>query len=136
VRVGEYVVLAGGSLYLPYGEPLPKVDVLVLLTWRLYSIGEKCEAQGIRFIHHGVRDYGTPRRKPWLALLDRIIQELKAGEEVAIYCGGGHGRTGMLLGSLIAVLEPEMDPAQAVRERYCFEAIENPRQEAFVRSIR
>jgi hypothetical protein len=42
----------------------------------------------------------------------------------------------MLLGSLIAVLEPEVDPVQAVRERYCFEAIENPEQEAFVRSIR
>jgi hypothetical protein len=46
---------------------------------------------------------------------------------VHIFCDGGHGRTGTVLASLIALMESSAktpDPIAAVRARYCDQAVE------------
>ena len=137
VQVGSYEVLAGGLMHFSHGEDLPAADLVVLLTEGTYGVEKWYRERGTKVIHYPVVDYAVPQEESWIELLQEIIQELRGGSRVQIFCGGGHGRTGMVLSSLVALLEPEVeDPVQTVRERYCPQAVETAEQAAFVRSLR
>jgi hypothetical protein len=58
----------------------------------------------------------------------RVIQFAQQGAKVAMWCIGSHGRTGTLLATCIGLLEPDVDPIDAVRERHCEHAVETHRQ--------
>jgi hypothetical protein len=120
VQVGSHTVWAGGY-YLSDGC-LDKVDALVALGSKL-----PVEPGGI-----------CPKPLVWLPLTDfggvpsnwreivegKIIPLLQGGCVPAVFCHAGHGRTGTLLASLVALLEGPRDPIQTVRERYCLSAVE------------
>jgi hypothetical protein len=76
----------------------------------------------------------------WLDLLmEYIIPNMRSGYRVCVFCVGGHGRTGTVLASLIAILESKSDtpdPIQAIRERYCYRAVETLEQAEGIFALR
>jgi hypothetical protein len=67
---------------------------------------------------------GVP--KGWKHFVESIIRQIKGDMKVLAYCTGGHGRTGTMGASLIALMEPETeDPIAAMRERHCSHAVES-----------
>lgn len=60
-------------------------------------------------------------------LIRAILDEMEKDKLVELGCGGGHGRTGTILACLLIEaegLDPK-DAINAVRERYCDEAVES-----------
>ena len=69
--------------------------------------------------------------------VQEIMRELIAGNKMMVFCDGGLGRTGTVLASLIALMEPgTVDPIAAVRERYREFAIETYAQAEAVFALR
>lgn len=82
-------------------------------------------------------DRGVPDKALLTELVDYLQEKVEAGTLIDIGCHGGHGRTGTLLGCLIARLT-DMEPEAVikyVREKYCKEAIESKSQEAAIYEI-
>jgi len=57
-----------------------------------------------------------------------IINELQKGKKIAIFCLGGHGRTGYIASILLYKLNGVLDPIQYLRENYCKDAVESNSQ--------
>lgn len=134
VDIGPYSLRAGG---LDYGPPqtLGEVDVLVDLT------GRKCwpVQDHQRLIDLALRDFGGALPEWQKVLEDQIIPELEAGNRLLVFCAGSHGRTGLVLGSLIALLEDDSetpDPLLAVRQRHCYHAVETRAQAEAIFALR
>lgn len=74
-------------------------------------------------------DYGTPPLdKAWWKGMVTALSNMPAGSNVAIYCQGGHGRTGTALSILAALsgnVPANTDPVYWVRKNYCEEAVES-----------
>ena len=69
-------------------------------------------------------------------LRDKVVPLLQSGKKVAAFCAGSHGRTGTLLASLIAILEPgESDPVLAARTRHCAQAVETTCQKEAIAKL-
>jgi protein-tyrosine phosphatase len=119
LSVGEFEIFAGGRLAMRQYDT-DGFDLLVPLTHKLpFNIGSRYSILWAELPDFG----GVPEN--WLEVVNEVIAELKAGKKVMAFCEGGHGRTGTLLASLVAILEPEIeDPILAVRERYCVNAVE------------
>jgi hypothetical protein len=125
VQVGPYTVFAGGTRDLE-AEDLRGIDVLVALTNQLPPL-----AFGGTYVllHAALQDFGGVPDNWRDFLLQKVIPLLSTGKKVLAYCAGSHGRTGTLIASLIALLEPETaDPIQAARERHCWKAVETREQ--------
>lgn len=127
VKIGPYKILAGGTFYLTSVD-LGRVDVIVPLTEKSvpFAFGAY-----YRVLACPMKDFGgvPPYWKEFLE--GAVIPLLEEGTSVMAFCEGGHGRTGTFLASLIALLESEEetpDPIQAVRERYCENAVETIEQ--------
>lgn len=66
-------------------------------------------------------------------VLSMCIKELTSllnnGEKIAIFCEGGHGRTGYIASCLVGTLDPDIDdPIKFVRDNYCKHAVESSNQ--------
>lgn len=57
--------------------------------------GEICAEQQIDFTQFPIADRGLPEIDPFKALVLGIVDRLKNGEDVAIHCRAGIGRSGM-----------------------------------------
>jgi len=93
---------------------------------------------GVRFnvLSAPLHDFGGVPAA-WGPFVSQLADEVKDNVCILGYCDGGHGRTGTLLASLIAVLEPQTeDPIAAVRERYCRHAVETSEQGAAIFALR
>lgn len=83
-------------------------------------------------------DFGTPPLEAswWRALVAAFKKMGPAS--VAIYCQGGHGRTGTAL-SILAALDGQvpdkMDPVGFIRSKYCHEAVESYAQVNYIQQI-
>lgn len=152
VRVGPYTVLSGGTRYLQTAD-LDKADVLVPLTGcdelnfgQLYEVTSKEQPSGITALSPGkthkvlvgkLPDFGGAPDN-WEAFLRvQVISLLASGATLLGFCFASQGRTGTFLGSLIAILEPEVeDPIAAVRERHCEHAVETVAQAEAIFAIK
>lgn len=134
MSIADYKILAAGTTYFSKGEDLPIADLVILIE-KDPDVAKWYEDRGIDVYQDlEISDYGIPRLS--FNFLKWILEELKAGRKILVICKGGHGRTGLVLASLIRILEPDIrDPVQAIRERYCKEAIETKEQEKFVRNL-
>jgi len=67
-------------------------------------------------------------------LIDMMLDYLAAGHRVHVGCIGGHGRTGLVIGAIVARLgiAPDNDAIKWVRDNYCPRAIETAGQENFL----
>jgi hypothetical protein len=81
------------------------------------------------------RDFGVPDSDSLLAALQGVREGVRAGRVTEVGCIGGHGRTGTALACLAVLSGVRSDEAVAwVRASYCADAVETPRQAAFVTS--
>jgi protein-tyrosine phosphatase len=53
--------------------------------------------KGFQVIHFPIQDFGTPDPLELNALANRVLRAARAGDNLAIHCSAGIGRTGMLL---------------------------------------
>ena len=90
----------------------------------------------IETIHFPIMDFDTPDEPVrMLALLDEIISRAEQGENIAIHCFAGRGRTGMLI-ALLARKALGMEGQEAIDWlRQYFPAIETDAQENLVREM-
>ena len=72
-----------------------------------------------------------------LDVIDRLVADvlrrLDEGKRIAMFCVGGHGRTGYAAACILAA-RGNPDPITWLRENYCPCAIESPRQEEGIRA--
>lgn len=124
VRVGAYQLWAGG--YYLSSACVEGIDLLVALGGQLpVEFGTVCS---LPVLWMPLRDFGGVPRD-WEAILRaEVIPRLADGKRLAVFCHAGHGRTGCLLASLVALLESVRDPIAAVRARYCPAAVETRAQ--------
>lgn len=134
IRVGPFVVRAGGTSYFRTGDFGP-ADLIIPLT-----IGALPFEFGMRYdvLAAPMQDYGGVPEY-WKEFLERVIEELADGRKILAFCVGSHGRTGTFLASLIALLEDELetpDPIKAARERHCGKAVETFAQAEAIFALR
>ncbi len=67
-------------------------------------------------------------------MVGEILERLDAGKRVAVFCIGGHGRTGYAAACVLAARGVQ-DPVAWLREHYCPFAVETNRQEYGVRAF-
>ncbi len=135
VRVGPYTIHAG-ALYRMTPQDFAGYDVLVPLSVDApipFEFGAR-----YRILAAPLRDHSGVHPH-WRALLDDIVAELAGGARLCVFCLASHGRTGCLVGSLIALLETAEetpDPIAAVRARHCAYAVETLEQAQAVYALR
>lgn len=79
-----------------------------------------------------IPDRGVPKNpRDYHALIDYLHEGLMNGLVVQVGCFGGHGRTGMVLASIMAQAY-EGNPIKFVREHYCKKAVESEEQVKFL----
>lgn len=106
-----------------------ELDEVVVLTGMVYPPEEHRPV-----VWYPVRDHEAPYdRDRWLGLCDWVLKQAGDGKRVGMCCVGGHGRTGLLVATLVGLAEPDIaDPVATTRERYCDKAVESFEQEWWV----
>ena len=67
-------------------------------------IARHCEALGLAWYHLPVADEQVPQEdfaQGWKASRQAILEQLRAGQALAIHCKGGSGRTGLIAARLL-----------------------------------
>jgi protein-tyrosine phosphatase len=95
------------------------------------------QTEGIEVLHFPIKDFQIPEDKDGFnKCIEIVIAQADKGKNILVHCLAGLGRTGMFL----AILARQrfgydaQDAIQWIRE-FIPGAVENPDQEAFVRSI-
>ncbi len=153
VRVDKYQVLLGGTQHLT-AEHLDDADVLLALTESKLEFGRwyhKPKGRGGSYIEMPplevsveynilaapLTDFGGVPDNWGEFLKAEVIPLVKSGRKVLAFCQGSHGRTGTLLASLIALMEPKCkDPIAAARFRHCPQCVETVTQATAVFALR
>lgn len=90
-------------------------------------------------IYCPVKDYGVLPDAVLGDLVDKICDRMDEGKKVAIFCAGGHGRTGYVAGCVLA-RRGIKDPIGFLRRNYSAKAIETEKQAnavfAYARGLR
>ncbi|MDB5186621.1 MAG: hypothetical protein JWM07_93 [Candidatus Saccharibacteria bacterium] len=135
VRVGPYEVMAAGTMYdLDDRFDDPNV-VLVPLTDTFPGL----IGQEYHIVYAALPDYGGVPDNWGEFLKENILPRLASGQKLLAFCVGSHGRTGVFLASLIALLESSEetpDPIVAARQRHCEKAVESFAQAQGVFALR
>lgn len=156
VKVGPYTILLGGTMHFEAGDA-DKADVLLPLTETGLEFGSSHQIVASDDLPADLRrrmppltagktysvlagttvDFQPPPAGWEEFLREQVIPLLASGKRVLGFCAGSHGRTGTLLASLIALLEPEVeDPIAEARARHCSHAVETPEQADAIFALR
>ncbi len=109
-------------------------DVLIPLD-RLAGSVWKSGFRG-EILYYPITDMGVLPDDVLDILVDAILTRLQAGKRVAVFCAGGHGRTGYVASCVLHRLGQE-DPIGFLRRNYSPSAVETDAQgEAVFRFIR
>lgn len=101
------------------------LDVLVPLNSLCGSIWD----MGFRgeILYYPIKDFSVLPEDVLEDAVSKVITRLKAGKKVAVFCMGGHGRTGYLSSIVLGRLGTD-DPIGSLREKYCENAVESTNQ--------
>jgi len=103
---------------------------------RAPGLFEALAQEGIDLRRYPIADFGVPREVPGFGrLLREIGERLAAGDGVLVHCNAGLGRTAVVLASILKTHGLSVDPVIELRRIYRPGAMEEPIQEAFVRSL-
>lgn len=109
-----------------------KPDVLVpldSLSGYIWETGFRGE-----ILYYPIRDMDVLPDDVITRLVRDVIARLDAGKRTAIFCAGGHGRTGYAAACVLAACGIR-EPVIWLREHYCGFAVENDRQEKAIRAF-
>ncbi len=137
VQVGPYKIWAGGAAFFRDGD-LEDFDLIIPLAKEELPMLFGKQYQVLCAYIEGKFQEGE-LAKIWSDFVRRVIFELSLKKKISIFCFRGHGRTGLLLASLVALLESKEetpDPIAAVRERYCKRAVECRYQARLIFALR
>jgi len=98
-----------------------KVDVLIPLDSVHGSIWEDGYTGEIMYIP--IEDYSVLPKWVEAEMVNKVLDLLMSGKKVAIFCIGGHGRTGYFTSLLLGKLGIK-DPIDYLRKKYCEKAVE------------
>lgn len=117
-----------------------RVEVLVCLveSRELFEIGARqlraeAERRGLVVDHFPIPDGGVPRMRPARELVARVVAAMCQGKSVAVHCAAGLGRSGTVTACILVALGVRVEIAIRAVRFVRPGAIENLRQEAFVR---
>ena len=100
---------------------------------RVPNIVDVVAAHGIKLLRHPIHDAGVPADQAALRqTLDGMRARLARGENIAVACRGGLGRTGTVVGCLLRDVGLEADAAIALTRASRQKTIESDDQERFV----
>lgn len=86
-------------------------------------------------VYYPISDYEVLPDDVLEELVDAILGRLRAGERAAVFCVGGHGRTGYVAACVLARLGQER-PIPFLRENYSPKAVESEEQERAIERFR
>lgn len=125
VAVGPYKIWVAGAPFLKDGD-LDDFDLIVPLAKEELPMTFGKEYRVLcAYLYEQFEEEQI--KSVWPDFVKRIVAELKAEKKILAFCFRGHGRTGLLLASLVALLETKeetSDPIAAIRGRYCRRAVE------------
>jgi len=104
---------------------LNKVDILVPLAFVDGEIWDTGWRGSVIYIP--IEDYGTLPEDVERYMVEKMLRIIKKGKSIAIFCSGGHGRTGYFTSLLLGKLGVE-DPIELLRDKYCKNAVETDSQ--------
>jgi len=117
------------------------VDFVVVLTEKQeYLVHSKRDlpyyyrSQGLDVIHFPIPDFHIPDNKRDLdEVVNQTLKGLKKGDNLAVHCMAGIGRTGIFL-SCLGKHHLDLDGSEAINwiRQFIPQALENPKQEQFV----
>ena len=79
-------------------------------------------------VYYPITDYNILPDDVLDRLVDALLEKLREGKRVALFCVGGHGRTGYVASCVLHMLGKKR-PIAYLREHYSFEAVETVEQE-------
>ncbi|VAW34498.1 hypothetical protein MNBD_GAMMA01-446 [hydrothermal vent metagenome] len=81
-------------------------------SFSLTSEGSVCESAGVEFINFPIQDHGVPQFfLPFNQLISTLFNSINAGENIAIHCYAGIGRTGLIAASILIKQGMDVDTA-------------------------
>lgn len=93
----------------------------------------------VDYVSLPITDFAVPRSKFtnrfWRRFATEIDGVLQSGRDVLVCCQGGHGRTGMVVSILAALIVGIKEPIEWLRSVYCQEAVETENQERYVTAV-
>lgn len=129
LKIGEHMVF-GGSCSTPVHDDC---DIYVGLDYSMKDHKQRFPWEPGHAIHYKITDMKEPANADeFKALITWLAGRIEKGDKVHIGCIGGHGRTGILLSALVAVMTSEADAIGYVREHYCEKAVESTGQVKFL----
>ena len=92
-------------------------------------------ATGFRgeILYYPLIDFGVFPRDVLEKLVAEVVERLRIGKRVAMFCVGGHGRTGYTAACVLFQLGKTKDPITFLRQNYSLTAVETNEQEQEVK---
>lgn len=63
----------------------------------------------IKYVYLPMDDHGTPNKRTFVSHMDAISKLLLQNRKIYIHCAGGHGRTGLYVACILAIMFPSYD---------------------------
>ena len=129
LKIGEHTVY-GGSCSTPVHDDC---DIYIGLDYTMAEHENRLPWKPGHSVHYKITDMQAPKNaEEFKDLITWLAGRIEKGDKVHIGCIGGHGRTGIVLSALVAVMTSEPDAIGYVREHYCEKAVEATGQVKFL----
>lgn len=126
----DKVLVYGGNCSDPV---VTDADIYVGLDYGMKEHRQRYPWTAGEAIHFRITDRNVPgNKKEFLELIEYLCDQANGGAKIHIGCIGGHGRTGIVLAAMVALMTDELDPIGYVRKHYCEKAVETDKQVAFL----